>query len=294
MGERQSDDGPAGRRRVHPEGGPSGRDHAVDTAGLEALLAAALVPDSVDAAAEQRAVAAFRAARETGAHHARTRRRDDWRSRRRLGSNSVKAVLSVLLGGLALGGVAVAGIGTGPAADGPARDDGRTHASSGPSTGESAGAGSASAGPGSASAGPDRPAGARDAEVHCRAYERVGGRGRALEATAWKWLTEAAGGEAKVAAYCAERLERAAAEARPGGPPAPGENAGETARAGNGSSGDARDAAGSGPADAGNDAGGAGAGGSGAGGSGTGVPGAVDGGSGSRQGKPAQPGADAP
>ncbi|CAL9560982.1 hypothetical protein SUDANB15_04604 [Streptomyces sp. enrichment culture] len=308
MGERQSDGGPAGRRRVHPEGAPpghrtagrdgsvGGRPHAVDAAGLEALLAASLIRDSVDAAAEQRAVAAFRAAREAGAHRARTRRRDDWRPRRRrLGSHSVKTVLSVLLGGLTLGGVAVAGIGAaGSATDGPARDDRRAHASPdtpGPSTGGPLGE---STGPGSAPAGPDRPAAARDTEAHCRAYEKVEGRGKALDATAWKRLTEAAGGEAKVDAYCAEQLEQATAEERRGGPAA-GKDAGEAGRAGNGSSGTARDGASDNAGNAGNASGGGPAGNdNGNGGSGAGGSGAANSGSGSRQGKPAQPGADRP
>ncbi|BFO14727.1 hypothetical protein SHKM778_11150 [Streptomyces sp. KM77-8] len=69
MGERQDDGGPTGRRRVHPEGTPPGRPGpGAVTAGpdLEALLAAALLRDGVDAGAEQRAVAAFLAAREAG------------------------------------------------------------------------------------------------------------------------------------------------------------------------------------------------------------------------------------
>ncbi|MFJ4472224.1 hypothetical protein ACIP2X_32715 [Streptomyces sp. NPDC089424] len=46
-----------------------------------ALLGAVLRDAGVDAEAEGRAMAAFRAAREAGAHRARTRRRDDWRAR---------------------------------------------------------------------------------------------------------------------------------------------------------------------------------------------------------------------
>ncbi|MER6805165.1 MULTISPECIES: hypothetical protein [Streptomyces] len=293
---------PSGHRPVGWDGPVTDRRRVVDAADLEVLLAAALIRDSVDAAAEQRAVAAFRAAREAGAHRARTRRRDDWRPRRwRLGSHSVKAVLSVLLGGLTLGGVAVAGIGgTGPATDGPARDDRRTHASPGapgPSTGESAGPGSAAV-----PAEPDRPAAVRDAEAHCRAYERVQGRGTALDAAVWKRLTAAAGGEAKVDAYCAGQLERATAEARPGGTPAPRKNAGEAGRAGNGSTGNAGNAPDNGSTAAGNGATGSGAGGSDGARSGSGAAdggagsgsGAADGGAGSRQGKPARPGAGTP
>ncbi len=133
MGERQSDGGRAGRRRARPEGTPSahGRPAPVsvegpagDTARLEAALAAVLVRDRVDAGAEQRAVAAFVAARETGAHGARTRRRDDWRApRRRFGGRSLRATLAALVAGCALSGVAVAGIGAaGSSTDGPSEE----------------------------------------------------------------------------------------------------------------------------------------------------------------------------
>ncbi|MFE5139785.1 hypothetical protein ACFRDV_19235 [Streptomyces fagopyri] len=47
---------------------------------LDALLAAVRTAP-VDPVAEGRAVAAYRAARERGAHGARTRRRDDWTDR---------------------------------------------------------------------------------------------------------------------------------------------------------------------------------------------------------------------
>ncbi|MBB5124263.1 hypothetical protein FHS32_000991 [Streptomyces albaduncus] len=249
MGERQSDGGPAGRRRVHPEGTPPlqggpgpvlGGHRVVTAADLETLLAAALIRDGVDAAAEQRAVAAFLAARETGALRARTRRRDDWRARRRrLGSHSLKATLSVVFAGLTLSGVAVAGIGAaGWSSDGPADEGeptGVPSRSAAPSLTEPAG-------PGSGSGRPDRPGTAGDTEAHCRAYEKVEGRGQALEATAWKRLTEAAGGAADVEAYCAEQLGRASAEARPGDTRAPGAGKnGESGRAVNGSSGTASD-----------------------------------------------------
>ncbi|GAP52112.1 uncharacterized protein SAZU_6985, partial [Streptomyces azureus] len=139
MGEHQSDGGFPGRRRVHPGGSAYGHRAARDTDGrlpghrgtagldspdlgsrrvlaeaeLEALLAAALIRDRIDAEAEQRAVAAFLAARDAGAHRARTRRRDDWRPReRRHPGRSLKATLSVLLASLTLGGVAVAAIGS--------------------------------------------------------------------------------------------------------------------------------------------------------------------------------------
>jgi hypothetical protein len=320
MGERRNDGGPDGRRRVHPEGalpghreaarsgrggGPVPGRRVVDAAGLEALLAAALIRDVVDPGAEQRAVAAFRAAREAGAHGARTRRRDDWRPRRRpFGGHSLKATLSVLLAGLTLGGVAVAGIGAaGPAEDGSAEDGRGTHAPpspsalSGPSAGPSAGQ---SAGPGSGPAASDRPAEAGDTEAHCRAYARVEGRRNALDATAWKRLQQAAGGAAKVGAYCAEQLERAGARTRHDGAPAPQANTGGT---GNSSSGNADGNAtgdagngGSGNGGSGNGAGGSGGSGqadSGSGGAGSGS-GAAAGGSGGSRGRAAQQGAGNP
>ncbi|MGC0375329.1 hypothetical protein [Streptomyces sp. SAI-229] len=249
MGERQNDGGPAGRRRVHPErgappraGGPdsvTGGRRVVDAADLEALLAAALIRRGVDAGAEQRAVAAFLAAREAGALGARTRRRDDWRIRRgRLGRHSLKATLSVLIAGLTLSGVAVAGIGAaGSSTDEPAEDVKGTHAPSPGTTGPSDGG---SAGPETGSGLPGRPGTAGDTEAHCRAYDRVRGRGGALDSTAWKRLVEAAGGAANVDAYCAERPAGTDTARRPekDGDDSAGQNGnGSAGRNGNGSAG---------------------------------------------------------
>ena len=72
MGERRSHDADRGRRYAHP-------GCTVPGAGLEALLAAALREDGADTEGEQRALSAFRTARDVGAHRARPRRRDDWR-----------------------------------------------------------------------------------------------------------------------------------------------------------------------------------------------------------------------
>ncbi|QEU92275.1 hypothetical protein [Streptomyces kanamyceticus] len=63
--------GPGGTR-----GGPS----------LDSLLGSAVRADAdaaLDTDAQRQALAAFRAARDEGAHRARTRRRDDWRPRGR-------------------------------------------------------------------------------------------------------------------------------------------------------------------------------------------------------------------
>jgi hypothetical protein len=202
------------RRHARPEATAQGPersygDHtapesepAHDDSPLAALLAAAIRGDKADGEAESRALAAFRAARDTGAHRARTRRRDDWRPRaQRRTVRSLRTTLSVLLASLTLGGVAYAAIGstgTGPgqgeadevhirpsvAASTPAE----AHGSSRPST----------------SAAPTgRPPTAQDTLAHCRAYEKLRERGKAPTATAFRRLVTAAGGEADVSAYCA-------------------------------------------------------------------------------------------
>ncbi|MFB8780558.1 hypothetical protein VSS38_12745 [Streptomyces albogriseolus] len=217
---------------------------ARDTTRLEALLVAALVRDRVDAGAEQRAVAAFVAARESGAHGARTRRRDDWRApRRRFGGRSLRATLGALVAGCALSGVAVAGINAvGTPGGGRSEDTGPSRtpsASSAPRTPDASGsraAGtpeasvSASAGGDGARTGAGRAEATGDAEAHCQAYERVAGRGRALEAPVWERLVAAAGGAERVDAYCAERSgdapPTASAPVRPSLPPVTGGEAG--------------------------------------------------------------------
>ncbi|MFG2678549.1 hypothetical protein [Streptomyces sp. NPDC048392] len=184
-----------------------------DAPGAEALLAAALRGERADPEGERRAVAAFRAAlaAEPG-RAARTRRRDDWRPRGgRHAGRSLKTALSVLLASLTLGGVAYAAMGGGGTAaqDGgqdrrrpPAATDG---ASVRPVATPPAAIADPVTTPPGASAPPDRPATARDAEARCRAYERLEGRGKALDATAWQRLVAAAGGEENVPAYCAEQ-----------------------------------------------------------------------------------------
>ncbi|MFI6487453.1 hypothetical protein [Streptomyces sp. NPDC050564] len=227
MGERHSDGGSSDRRVAHPtrhlsEAGPrvprtpdsqtsAPQAPASDVPALEALLAAAMRGRANDAEAEAQAVAAFRAARDEGAHAARTRRRDDWRPReQRRVSRSLKATFAVLLASLTLGGVAVAAIGS--SSDDDADDRSRTEPSSSApdrSAPESTGPDfSGSPAPGaSAQADPSaHPSQAQDTEAHCRAYESVKGRGNALNSTAWQRLITAAGGEENVAAYCAEQL----------------------------------------------------------------------------------------
>ncbi|ELS55928.1 hypothetical protein STVIR_3273 [Streptomyces viridochromogenes Tue57] len=225
---------------MHPDGtGPgraSGPATALDDAALEALLSAAVLRGyRLDTEGEQRAVAAFRAARDAGAHRARTRRRDDWRPRERRLVLSLKTTLSLFLASLTLGGVAVAAIGSSDSSDGPADDQGRP---SGPSTSapDLPAAEHSSAASDAATHEPGHPSAAQDTEAQCRAYEQIEDRGNALDSTAWQRLVTAAGGEDKVVAYCAEQLARGTARSRPSQAATPG---GGASGAANGAADDA-------------------------------------------------------
>ncbi|OUC93914.1 hypothetical protein CA983_35740, partial [Streptomyces swartbergensis] len=122
---------------------------------------------------------------------------------------------------------------------------------------------------------------AQDTEARCRAYEQVDGRGKAMDATAWKRLVEAAGGARNVTEYCAEQLARA--EAKPGSTAKPEKSAeapgstGADNRSGNADTGAGNADNGSGNAD------------NGSGAAQSGGNGAADGASSGGQGKPAQP-----
>ena len=192
MGER-SGDGAASRPRVAHPANPGGGQVA-----LETLLAAAIRGRADDAEAQTQAVAAFRAARDGGAHTARTRRRDDWRpgARRRPG-RSLTAAFAALLAGLTLGGVAYAAIGP------SSHDDG---GAPGPSRGPAlrqcsrpAPAAAPPVGPGApgvaAPGGSRRPPGrARPGRRGPLPRVRVGqGRGDALDSKAWQRLVDGRG-----------------------------------------------------------------------------------------------------
>ncbi|WP_328494384.1 hypothetical protein OHS59_17795 [Streptomyces sp. NBC_00414] len=183
------------------------REGGSDRPDLGALLAAAVRGEEADAEAEKRALAAFRDARDEGAHGAaRTRRRDDWRpaGERRRGW-SPRATLVALAASVTLGGVAVAAIGSGAGerGEGGERDGNRPSSSAAADAGSGAGAGM----PGPSGPGPtDGPSTAQDTEAHCRAYDSVKKRGKALDSVAWQRLIRAAGGEDEVAAYCEARL----------------------------------------------------------------------------------------
>lgn len=217
MGDRLSGDGVPDRRRAHPGGPVPGTRRGTADGGLEALLAAAIRVAEPDPAAEQRAVAAFGAARDAGALTARPRGRDDWRPREaRRARRSLRVTLSVAAAGLTLGGVAYAGIGAaGSGADSHSGGSGAARPSAGARDG-SAGARDGSAGATADTGAPsgsehaEHPVTAQDTEAHCRAYEQVKDHGKALDATAWRRLVDAAGGTANVEAYCADRLAGAA------------------------------------------------------------------------------------
>ncbi|MFC3573622.1 hypothetical protein ACFOZ0_10140 [Streptomyces yaanensis] len=243
MGEQLSGDGVSGRRRGHPGDAVSDPWNVRETAALETVLAAVIRGGDLDPEAEQRAVAAFRAARHAGVHRARTRRRDDWRLRaERRAGRPVKMTFGVVFASLALGGVAVAAIGSvGSSADGADRGTAHPSAAAPDRRG-----GEASSEPSGGLGPTDGSATAQDTEARCRAYDQVKNRGKALDATAWQRLVAAAGGTDKVAAYCSEQLARAtAAPNRPGdtGKPVEGAadagkgTAGNTGTSGNGTSG---------------------------------------------------------
>ncbi|MFI6566241.1 hypothetical protein [Streptomyces sp. NPDC050534] len=204
MGDRHSDGGARARRRAHPgETLPGPLDGPAGPA-LESLIAGVLRTEALDADAERRAVAAFRAAHRAGVPGARTRRRDDWRPRehRRI-RRSLRVTFTLSLAGLTLGGVAFAAI------DSAHRSSHDGHASRQQTHAPAAASGTASHTPGSPAA-PDQPPTAKDTEAHCRAYEKAEGSGKALESTAWQRLVAAAGGKDNVTAYCAAKLRQPA------------------------------------------------------------------------------------
>jgi hypothetical protein len=240
MGERLSGDGAPGRRRMHPGDAVSGSWDAWDDAALETALAAAMREGDLDPDAEQRALAAFRTSQAAGPHRARTRRRDDWRvPGERHAGRSLKTTFGVVFASLALGGVAVAAIGSaGSSTDGAGRGTAHPSAVAPHRTGGAA----SSASPGGL--GPQHGSvTGKETTAHCRAYEHVKDRGKALDATAWQRLVAAAGGKGNVAAYCARELAEATTGSgntgkSAGHTPNPGKGGtGNTGASGNGSGG---------------------------------------------------------
>jgi hypothetical protein len=179
------------------------------TAEVAALLEAALRPRELDPAAEERAVNAFRAARDEGVRAAPgrwRRRRDDWRpAGRRRPVPSFKALVAGVVAVIALGGVAVAageGAIPSPFGDGAEPKPGRSSATTtGPDEGDTR-SGEPAPQP---SARPTRPP-VDDTAAHCRVYlAAVERRGTAPRGAAMDGLERAAGGPEAVRAYC-ERL----------------------------------------------------------------------------------------
>ncbi|MET7730932.1 hypothetical protein ABZT02_06150 [Streptomyces sp. NPDC005402] len=243
----RGDDPPPGREQSYDHESP------YDDSPLEALLAAAIRGGKSEGEAERLAVAAFRAARDSGAHRARTRRRDDWRPRaQRRRARSLRATLSVLLASLTLGGVAYAAIGSaGSGQDKGAAGGKDVRASVSASTPAES---HSSARP-SPTAPAERPPTARDTLAHCRAYEKLRGSGKALNSTAFQRLVTEAGGEANVSAYCTALTGPSAAKGAGGAKGAGnGNGAGNGSAAGNGNGagnanggGNAHDAGGANP-----------------------------------------------
>ncbi|MEW2487935.1 hypothetical protein [Streptomyces sp. NPDC048411] len=191
---------------------------------VAALLAAVQRSGETGPAAEQRALGAFRAARDEGAlapvSPLRRRRRDDWRRVERLRFvRSARTMIAGFAAAATLGGVAVAaGSGAMPT---PFDDDGRDRtrpahparsASTAPDEPGSPQSGAPTPAEGRTHQRPTDPPGsgrsaghpdqAQDDEAHCRAYRVAPGKGKAADATAFDRLEAAAGGASAVPGYC--------------------------------------------------------------------------------------------
>ncbi|MER6105302.1 hypothetical protein ABT115_24085 [Streptomyces sp. NPDC001832] len=207
-----------------------------ETPELAALFAAAQRTGALDPGDEERATAAFVAARDEGAHNAVVRwrrRRDDWRpAKRRRGVRSFRVMLGGFVAAATLGGVAVAaGSGAIPERFGGGESDGAESVRSPrtspatpgghPSGDESLQPDGDGTAPGATNAPGDvRPSGrpdrAQDDVALCRVYLSDRGNGKAMDAAAFERLEAAAGGASEVAvtAYCDGLL----------GQPSPGES----------------------------------------------------------------------
>nr|WTB29664.1 hypothetical protein OG781_09310 [Streptomyces sp. NBC_00830] len=191
------------------------------TPEVAALLTAAQRAGEAGPVAEKRALDAFRAARDEGAHAPvsplRRRRRDDWRPVERWrGVRSVRAMVAGLTAAVALGGVAVAaGSGAMPGPFGEGGHD-RSHPAH-PANSEPAKPGGSHRGTPTPRAdrtqqGPtdtpatgrasSHPGQAQDDTALCRAYRHVQDSGKAADATAFDRLAAAAGGASAVPDYC--------------------------------------------------------------------------------------------
>ncbi|UUN28763.1 hypothetical protein [Streptomyces sp. FIT100] len=222
------------------------------TPELEALLEAARRGGGTPApAAQERALAAFRAARDEGRHTApvpwwRRRRRDDWRpaSVRRARSALVKGLLAGVVVG-AVGGVAVAaGSGVIPTPFGDGNEPGAPRSSSaapgGTRQGEPAperepGIPAGSTAPPAGGVGPSLPGAAAGDAAQCRVYlAALDRRGVPPTGQSTERLEAAAGGPQGVRTYCEHLLDER-------GPQDPKEPAGQPDKEPAGESGTAPD-----------------------------------------------------
>ncbi|MFC5799674.1 hypothetical protein [Streptomyces formicae] len=196
------------------------------TPELEALLEAARRGGGTPApAAQEHALAAFRAARDEGRHTARVpwwrrRRRDDWRpaSARRGGSALVKGLLAGIAVG-AVGGVAVAaGSGVIPTPFGTGNEPGAPRSSSvapgGTRQGDPAplerepGGLAGSTAPPTGGVGPSLPGVAVGDAAQCRVYlAALDRKGVPLTGQSMERLEAAAGGPEDVRAHCEHLLD---------------------------------------------------------------------------------------
>ncbi|MGW1167837.1 hypothetical protein [Streptomyces sp. NPDC002550] len=199
--------GQAHRPEAAPRPGPAiERDGVFGLDDIAERIGEALRQQPVHDRAEQAALAAFRSARAATDGAVRTRRRDDWRPKTRKRRWARGGALALATSTL-LGGIAVASIGVVHSTQHHAPEASTSRRTLPPPTATPSGQGSPSTGPGTApTASPSHPGTAKDIEAHCRAYERIKGRGHALNATAWQRLVRAAGGEQQVAGYCAQLI----------------------------------------------------------------------------------------
>ncbi|WP_353944347.1 hypothetical protein ABII15_23970 [Streptomyces sp. HUAS MG91] len=151
----------------------------------DALAAAVRAHQPSGTDGEREALAAFRAARDTGALAAAPRPSDDWRPRRGRSRWSARAAVGAVLASLTVGGVAVAGIGSVATTDEP-RERSRPASTVAPVLP----APSATPAPRtSAAAVPERdafsasPEQTRDQRARCKAYENGHGLNRSERAT---------------------------------------------------------------------------------------------------------------
>ncbi|WP_069171055.1 hypothetical protein [Streptomyces griseus] len=214
---------------------PSDPEKLPDTPALAAFLAAAQRAGTVRPEDEERALEAFRSARDGGVHAARTpllrrRRRDDWRPASARRARPARMLLGGFVIAATLGGVAVAansGVLPSPFDRPDPREPVRpVHSATATPAAPARGAdGSVTPRPPTAAPGAGQPTGGPSRGpgdgALCEAYRKAGNGGKATHSTAFDRLESAAGGPAEVRAYCDALLGPASQEKR--GDAQPGE-----------------------------------------------------------------------